>query len=144
MLAAAKTKSWRRSVPPSLASSSLPYPARKPGFLRSLYSQIWLFRTHQPQLGWPRSPMAYLIPEGKVLQTSNMTYISLFSVCKARMRPTLASYVSGTSPGRFLHCSRPHSNQPRLHPSSGGGFHQIRHVATQIQIPTLATVGSVG
>jgi hypothetical protein len=39
----------------SFDSSSRPYPARSPGFLRSLYSHIWPFFMHQPQLGCPRS-----------------------------------------------------------------------------------------
>jgi len=49
---------WVRSISSSLSrrcSSSRPYPARRPGFLRSLYSQIAPFLVHHPHEGWPRS-----------------------------------------------------------------------------------------
>ena len=40
---------------PKRDSSSRPYPARNPGFLRSLYSQFCPLRRHQPHWGCPRS-----------------------------------------------------------------------------------------
>jgi len=43
----------------SLCSSSRPYPALKPGFFRSLYSQMAPLRPHHPHDGCPRSHFTY-------------------------------------------------------------------------------------